>query len=281
MRSCNDAGVIGETLKMVYSQTIKDFELINIDNASTDGTFEIIKKYNRSGKIITIGAGEYVPGKVLNDAVAIAKGEIIVFLNADATPVDEKWLEFLIKGLDEKEVVAVYGRQIARNDANLLVRLDYRRAYPSKGEKSKLSEQMFSFASAAFCKKIWKQYRIYEEGYSEDLEWCHRLMNNGHKCKYITQSLVYHSHNFALRQLFKKRYRHGIALLCYHDDRLQKVIFFTLLKRCAVNIFRDIICGLQEFNSKMLFYSPVYRITIFLGYCCGLIKGMRLRRRAK
>lgn len=86
MRSNNDDWIIGETLSVLFSQTIRDFEFINIDNASEDRTLEIVRKY--PGKQCAVGVGKYVPGKVLNDMVALAKGEIIVFLNSNATPTE-------------------------------------------------------------------------------------------------------------------------------------------------------------------------------------------------
>jgi len=272
MRSRNDAGLIGETLRIVYGQTIKEFELINVDNASSDGTPEIIKRYNNAGKIINIKNGDYVPGKVLNAAVEIAAGDIIVFLNSDATPCDERWLENLVAGLEPATgAVAVYGRQIARRDANLLIKTDYARAYRSEGKKSELNEMMFSFASAAFYRHIWKNHRFYEGGLSEDMEWCARITEAGYKCAYIPGSAVYHSHNYGVKSLFEKTYRENIPL-----GTLSRSGFVVLFKRFFMAILRDVAYCLKGLDLCALLYSPVYRLTIFSASYFGRKRGMSM-----
>jgi rhamnosyltransferase len=273
MRSCNDIEYIEDTLKMVFSQTIKDFELINLDNSSTDGTLEIIKKYNKKGKIISIPKGKYVPGKALNKGVSAAKGEIIVFLNSDAAPVDEYWLENLINGLG-KEIVAVYGRQAPRKDAHPLVCLDYERAYPKSKNKIFMRNLMFSFASAAFYKKIWNKFKFYDfkVGYSEDLEWCSRLIKNNYSIKYIPDSVVFHSHNLALKKLFYKSYWEHFSASIIYSKKLNILIFF---KRYVASIMRDFIYCLKQGKLFSFLNSPFYRSTIFLSSYLGWKNGLK------
>jgi len=274
MRSNNDAGTIGETLKMLYAQTAQDFELINMDNASIDGTIDIIKRYNRPGKIFNVEKGRYMPGRVLNEAVAIARGRIIVFLNSDATPANEKWLEYLIGGLNkEMKVMAVYGRQIARKNAVLLVRMDYERCYPPAGKDSLLTEPMFSFASAAMYKKIWEEQRFYEGGLAEDIEWSHRITARGYRYLYVPQSEVFHSHRYPLKMLFKKTYLEHIPIGALNKGRNN---FLIQLKRCVAAIRRDMAACLKNADFRALLYSPLYRIIIFMSSYLGMKKGMRV-----
>lgn len=85
---------------MVLKQKYTDFELINVDCSSTDGTFEVIKRYNPD-KSYQIPPSEYVPGKVLNDAVKRCQGSVIVFNNSDCVPCNENWLGNLVKPILE------------------------------------------------------------------------------------------------------------------------------------------------------------------------------------
>ena len=62
IRSRNDVDVIDRTLKGVFEQSFQDCEVLNFDNASTDGTLEKIKQYNT--KIVPVPEGSYVPGRV-------------------------------------------------------------------------------------------------------------------------------------------------------------------------------------------------------------------------
>ena len=51
MRSFNDAEVIQGTLEALSKQTLRQFELWNFDSTSTDGTLEIIRKFNHPDRI--------------------------------------------------------------------------------------------------------------------------------------------------------------------------------------------------------------------------------------
>ena len=116
MRSYNDSKVIRGTLEMLSRQTISEFDLWNFDSTSNDGTLDIIKEYNIPQRIRQNDSASYIPGQVLNEAVQFVESEILVFLNSDATPVDEFWLERLIAPLPHPTVGAVYGRQVGRPD---------------------------------------------------------------------------------------------------------------------------------------------------------------------
>ena len=146
MRSRNDADIIERTLKGVFDQSLQDFEVINFDNASTDGTLEKINQFNT--KIVPVPDGFYVPGRVLNKAVELSTSEIIVFLNSDCVPVNKYWLENLIKPFDDLAVGAVFSRQIAGKDALPIIRIDTERAF-GDGEEHKTWEHSFSMASSA------------------------------------------------------------------------------------------------------------------------------------
>ena len=92
MRSYNDVKVIGNTLEALYKQTVP-FDLLVLDNASDDGTHEIISNFSQN--IINIPRGSYIPGRVLNEGMLHTSGEIVVFLNSDCTPASDDWLQSL------------------------------------------------------------------------------------------------------------------------------------------------------------------------------------------
>src|ERR1051326_1298702 len=92
MRAHNDMPLVAETLRGLAMQR-RPFTLVAFDNASTDGTLEEIRKY--TGRIHHVPAGAYVPGRVLNQAMAATEGEFVVFLNSDCTPQNDSMLDAL------------------------------------------------------------------------------------------------------------------------------------------------------------------------------------------
>lgn len=211
MRSMNDIRYIERTLSSIMSQTFNDFELVNVDSGSTDGTYEIVRKYNPK-KSKQILPSEYVPGKVLNAAVRECDGEIIVFNNSDCIPLDNKWLENLIAPLAANpKVAASFANQLPRPDARPLVAKDNIRAF-GDGSVSAKWNHFFSLASSATRKEMVQQHPFDEKiKYSEDIEWSLRLKGYGWKIAYAPDSRVEHSHNYTLREVRKRFYNEGLA----------------------------------------------------------------------
>lgn len=80
--SFNRVKVLEQAISSVVNQTYKNFELIVIDGGSTDGTVEILKKYDEK---IAYWVSEKDNGiyHAMNKAVAHATGDYIEFLGSD------------------------------------------------------------------------------------------------------------------------------------------------------------------------------------------------------
>jgi glycosyltransferase involved in cell wall biosynthesis len=77
----NNAALLGETLQGVAAQSFKDFELIVVDDGSTDETAAAIEAYNRGVRYVRQeNAG---PAAARNQGVSLARGEFIAFCDHD------------------------------------------------------------------------------------------------------------------------------------------------------------------------------------------------------
>lgn len=122
----NEESVIASTVENILSMDYENFEIIVIDDRSSDNTASVIKELeNKHAKVTAlIREKDAFPGKsaVLNDAFKIAKGDAILVFDADAT-VDPDFLKKMIPHLEPKEVGAVQARKVIRNkNVNLLTR---------------------------------------------------------------------------------------------------------------------------------------------------------------
>lgn len=95
----NAAALLAETLDSVIAQTYVDWEAIVADDASTDGTYALARKYHPSVRCVRTGRNLGIGG-ARNLALEKAAGELIALLDAD-----DLWLPEYLE------------RQIARYDA--------------------------------------------------------------------------------------------------------------------------------------------------------------------
>jgi 1,2-diacylglycerol 3-beta-glucosyltransferase len=122
----NEGAVIEDTVANILKMEYEHFEVIVIDDRSTDNTAEVLSKIeqeNESVKCLYRPADAF-PGKsaVLNDALKIANGEAILVFDADAR-VEKDFLSKLVPHLEESDVGAVQARKVVINkDVNLLTR---------------------------------------------------------------------------------------------------------------------------------------------------------------
>src|SRR3954467_2690412 len=103
MRSFNEGWALRETLPALKAQSYKNWELIVIDSGSTDGSVDLIRQA-RPAHFVQIRAHDYNPSRVMNQGMRLARAEFGIFLNADATPINENWLRPLVEALQAPNV---------------------------------------------------------------------------------------------------------------------------------------------------------------------------------
>lgn len=109
IRTFNEERRIGHCLRSIFKQDFGSFEVIVVDNNSSDHTVEIAKRYPIA-KIVKID--KFYPGKAINDGVRASSGKYIVCISAHCIPVNDFWLENLYKNLNgNPKAAGVYGRQ--------------------------------------------------------------------------------------------------------------------------------------------------------------------------
>jgi rhamnosyltransferase len=290
--SKNEERYIDSTLDMVFQQKVDmRYEVIVIDSGSGDSTLDIAKNY--PVKILEIPSDEFSHGETRNQGARIANGDIVVFLNADATPKDDNWLKNLTENFkNDEKIVAVYSRIYPRQDCNPLrsweilndayLQNDKRVKYIDNFDKyncmnSRDKRRLLSFQtiSCAIRKHFLLKNPFKQLEFGEDLEWSKRIMEKGFKVVFEPESVVLHSHNFyfSFIKTFKK----------YFDDaKLNNYLLniwswrnFPMLGGYIVyKVLRDInyILSLNKdlfYKTRWSFYSLVIRLAEFFGIILG------------
>lgn len=125
----NEAVVIKETVENILNVDYENYEIIVIDDRSTDDTkdavLELEKKYDKVKALIRDKSA--YPGKsaVLNDAIKLAKGEAYLVFDADAK-IKPDFIKLLLTKYEGDDVGAIQARKVIINaNQNFLTACQY------------------------------------------------------------------------------------------------------------------------------------------------------------
>jgi glycosyltransferase involved in cell wall biosynthesis len=100
----NKAALLRETLDGVCAQSCKDWEVIVVDDGSTDNTAEMVKQYDH--KVRYAQQPNQGPAAARNKGVSLAQGEFIAFCDHDDVW-NERHLETLVRCFNEHPAAAM------------------------------------------------------------------------------------------------------------------------------------------------------------------------------
>lgn len=189
IRMFNEAFYLRHTLDALISQNFpEDFEIIIVDNCSTDDSVMIAKKY--TDRILTIE--EYTPGKGLNMAIECAQGEFIAVLSAHTIPANRDWLLNLYAYTHIPCFGGVYGAQLYPINSKFLDKRDLD-IFSTLHPRVEIHDTDFWNANSLFPRALWKQQPFDEQVFElEDHYWTKLLTPRGYRFYFEPQALVYH-----------------------------------------------------------------------------------------
>lgn len=94
----NGARFLPTCLSALQQQTFHDFEIVVVDNASTDESRALIARDFQNVRVLALDANYFFAGAI-NRGIRATQSEIVVLLNND-TEAEPTWLEELIRALD-------------------------------------------------------------------------------------------------------------------------------------------------------------------------------------
>lgn len=118
----NTAAYLEECLKSIFAQTLREIEIIIIDDGSTDNTRDIIKKYINLGKNIIYKYQENQgAGIARNYGISLVTGEFMIFMDPDDIYPNTDCIEKLYLACIENNVEICGGTVLTINGSQIKV----------------------------------------------------------------------------------------------------------------------------------------------------------------
>lgn len=210
----NGRDLLEDCLKSLRKQIFRDYEIIVVDNNSTDGSLCFIKQ--NFPETITIKLNKnYGFAKAINEGVRASKSEYVVFLNND-TEVEPQWLRNLVKTADSHREMASVGSKILNfykrkmiDGVGLLVNdVGQARSLGWNEEDHGQFEQKqpifgATAGAALFRREIFIKVGMFDESYfmySEEVDWAFRAQFLGFKSILCPDAIVYHKHKMSSKK---------------------------------------------------------------------------------
>ncbi len=205
-----------ELTRQCYDSIIKhtpdtDYEIIFVDNGSTDGTQKFLKNIEDNVKII-INEENLGFSRACNIGAGASDGQYILFLNNDVKVMDN-WLTPLIDILDNDRKVAAAGSKLLFPDgaiqhAGVMIVDDQEQSDPLEGKhiyyrlesdfkeaNQRRTYQALTAACLLIRKSSFEKVKGFDEGYwngYEDVDLCFKLREQGWILVYEPESVAVH-----------------------------------------------------------------------------------------
>jgi GT2 family glycosyltransferase len=202
----NGKELLPDCLTALRAQSFDDFEVILVDNGSSDGSVAFVRESFPEVRVIEQGAN-YGFAKAMNVGIEASRGEYVVPLNYDTQPAAD-WLAELVACMERHPSAAAAGSKTLLMRDNRLVDgagdvmdwtfLPYPRGHGElDSERFQQEVQVFSVSGAA---SIWRAEALRDIGvfdedfvsYYEDVDLGFRARLLGYECWYAPHSVALH-----------------------------------------------------------------------------------------
>lgn len=254
---------IKQCIESILGQTIRNIEIIVVDDGSVDNTAQIIKKFSQVKYIYQNNAG---PATARNRGCKEAGGNIVFFTDSDCLP-QKDWIELAMRHFEDKDVSVVCGSYGIANNENLLARCIHSEIQFRHTHLISETPSVFGSFNFGIRKKVFECVGGFNESYrnasGEDNDLSYKVLKIGGRIIFERRSLVDHYHPSSFVKYMKEQYRHGYWRAQLYKDHLD------MAKGDGYTFWKDILeiplaLLIALFTSVMFLNSYIAKLVFFI-----------------
>jgi glycosyltransferase involved in cell wall biosynthesis len=260
----NDEKCVGKAISSILQQSYKSFELILIDDHSTDNSLKIVQEFNDERIKFFHNKKNLGIAKSRDKAIKIAKGKYLFFTDSDCVA-DKDWIATGIKTFEKHDCLGVEGK-------TYYVNKDYKKTISDKMPGDVKTPGQYLGCNMAFTREIMIKLDGYDQKYyyHDDREFAIRVLKLGRIIKNNDMIIIHQKKIWTVKSLIAsgKRASDRVLLFKYHNDA--SFIWFRILypKNLLKILFPPalIITLLKHKNKTWLDYKLVLASYVFFIY---------------
>jgi rhamnosyltransferase len=206
---------LSKSLLPVINSPLKPKVLV-MDSSSNDNTVRLAKNFGAG--VVVIPKSEFNHGATREKGRKILDTDIVVFQTQDAYPKDETMLGKLIRPIEENLSEIAYGRQVPHRGSKIFEAFPREFNYPAESNIRSIEDIDKFGVYTFFNSHSWAAYlnsALDKCGgveimlSNEDYFTAAKLLKEGFKISYVSESIVEHSHKYSLVREFKRYFDTG------------------------------------------------------------------------
>jgi poly-beta-1,6-N-acetyl-D-glucosamine synthase len=256
----NEGKVIAHCIESILASNYPEYEVILVDDGSSDNTLEDMQHYETNSRVIVVTKKNGGKASALNMGLKLAKGEVIFFVDADGIFAPDT-INKMLSGFSSEDVGAVCGNDAPINLDKLQTQLANLLTHVGTGfVRRALSTidclPVVSGNIGAFRYSTLEKTGPFLEGFiGEDIELTWRVHKAGYKVVFQPLSMVYAEAPSTITGLWKQRVRwaRGLLKTAYiHRDMLFNPRYGLFAFYLPINLTLMIIIPLLQLISIIL-----------------------------
>lgn len=209
----NGARTIGETLEHLARLDYPDYEVIVINDGSTDATRRIVEEHKAHG-VRLISTANRGLACARNTGLAAATGEIVAYIDDDAYP-DPHWLKYMAAAFRDPAYAGYGGPNLVPEDDELVAQsVAHAPGGPTHVLLCDREAEHIPGCNMAFRASALEAIGGFDSTYraaGDDVDICWQLQENGWKLGYHPGALVWHHRRGSIRGYWKQQVGYGKA----------------------------------------------------------------------